>query len=106
MKEFITLDIDKEPYIKVLSNDKVINLTGQSGSGKSTYAKENFNNDEYLIIDTDDIFSIKRFLLSKGINKELGNYFREKYDVLPNLSDDFDLIYLDILDYCKDCFLI
>lgn len=102
MKEFITLDIDKEPYIKVLSNDKVINLTGQSGSGKSTYAKENFNNDEYLIIDTDDIFSIKRFLLSKGINRELGNYFREKYDVLPNLSDDFDLIYLDILDYCKD----
>ena len=52
MKEFITLDIDKEPYIKVLSNDRVINLTGQSGSGKSTYAKENFNSDEYLIIDT------------------------------------------------------
>ena len=44
----------------------------------------------------------KPSLFFKGINKELGNYFREKYDVLPNLSDDFDLIYLDILDYCKD----
>ena len=38
----ITLDKDKEPYIKVLSNDKIINLTGQSGSGKSTYAKNNY----------------------------------------------------------------
>lgn len=98
----ITLDIDKEPYVKVLSNDKVINLTGQSGSGKSTYAKNNFSGDEYLIIDTDDIFSINRFKNSSGINRELGNYFREKYDELPNLGDDFDKIYLEILDYCKD----
>ena len=69
MKEFITLDIDKEPYIKVLSNDKVINLTGQSGSGKSTYAKENFNSNEYLIIDTDDIFSINTTTIFKSINR-------------------------------------
>ena len=102
MKEFITLDIDKEPYIKVLSNDKVINLTGQSGSGKSTYAKENFIGEEYLVIDTDEILSINRFKNSSGINRELGIHFREKYDELPNLSNDFDLIYSEILEYCKD----
>ena len=28
--------VDKEPFIKDLSNDKVINVTGESGSGKST----------------------------------------------------------------------
>ncbi|MBR1376454.1 MAG: hypothetical protein IJ565_01435 [Bacilli bacterium] len=97
----ISLYVDKEPYIKLLTNDKIINLTGQSGSGKSTYAKKHFNNNEYLIIDTDDIFSESRFNESKGINKELGQYFRKKYKTLPNCGDDFDLIYKEILDYCK-----
>lgn len=98
----IDLSIDKEPYIKELSNDKIINLTGQSGSGKSYYAKENYNNDNYLIIDTDEIFSDKRFLNTNGINKELGLMFRNKYQILPNLSEDFDLIYKEILEYCKN----
>ncbi len=98
---FITLDIEKEPYIKEITDDKVINLTGQSGSGKSTYASIHFNSDNYLIIDTDEVFSEKRFLKSKGINKELGEYFRSKYEVLPEVGNDFDLIYQDILEYCK-----
>lgn len=106
--EYITSDLDieidkyKEPYIKELTNDKIINLTGQSGSGKSTYAKENFNSDEYEIIDTDEILSDKRYKNSIGINKELGKYFRDKYKELPNLSDNFDLIYNNILDFCKN----
>ena len=98
----INLYIDKEPYIKKLTDDKIINLTGQSGSGKSTYAKDHFNDDRYLIIDTDEIFSENRFEKTKGINKELGEYFRNKYEKLPNCGDDFDLIYTEILNYCKD----
>jgi len=97
----ISLFVDKEPYIKELSNDKIINLTGQSGSGKTTYANEHFNSDEYLIVDTDEIFSNNRFKKSEGINKELGEYFRNKYKELPNCGDDFDLIYKEILDYCS-----
>ena len=97
----ISLFVDKEPYIKELSNDKIINLTGQSGSGKTTYANEHFNSEEYLIVDTDDILSDNRFENSTGINKELGEYFRNKYKELPNCGDDFDLIYQDILEYCK-----
>lgn len=97
----ISLTISKSPYEKVLSNDNVINLTGQSGSGKSYYASKNFNTDEYLIIDTDEIFSEKRFNESTGINKELGLMFREKHSPLPNLIDDFDLIYNEIIDYLK-----
>lgn len=98
----INLFIDKEPYIKKISDDNIINLTGQTGSGKSTYAKEHFDSDEYLVIDTDEIFSEERFIKSSGINKELGEYFRNKYESLPNCGEDFDLIYCDILDYCKD----
>ena len=37
---FIELDVDKEPYVKVISEDKIINLTGESGSGKSTYSQQ------------------------------------------------------------------
>ena len=98
----ISLYVDKEPYIKELSKDKIINLTGQSGSGKSTYASEHFNSDNYVVIDTDDIFSEERFKTSEGIKKELGIFFREKYKDMPNCGDDFDLIYKDILDYCKN----
>ena len=97
----INLFIDKEPFIKKLSDDNIINLTGQTGSGKTTYASLNFNTDEYLIIDTDNILSDNRFIKASGINKELGEYFRNKYNPLPNCGDDFDLIYKEIIDYCK-----
>lgn len=98
----ISLYITKKPYEKTISDDKIINLTGQSGSGKTYYAKENFSSDEYKIIDTDEIFSDDRFKESTGLNKELGKYFRKKYDSRPNLTDNFDLIYNEILEYCKD----
>ena len=97
----ISLYVDKEPYIKVITDDKVINLTGQSGSGKSYYASS-LDKDKYLVIDTDDIFSDIKFKESSGINRELGIMFREKYKEIPNLGDNFDLIYQEILDYCKD----
>lgn len=97
----ISVHITKEPYEKELTTDNIINLTGQSGSGKSTYAKERFNNSKFEIIDTDDIFNDNRYNKSIGLNKELGKYFRDKYKVLPNLSDDFDQIYEEIINYCK-----
>ena len=67
----ISLYVSKEPYEKILTNDNIINLTGQSGSGKSYYAKKYFESDQYEIIDTDDILSDKRFNDASGINKEL-----------------------------------
>lgn len=98
---FVDLEIDKEPYVKKITNHKIINLTGQSGSGKSYYASSYKDNDDYIVVDTDEIF--KRYENSTGINKELGRMFREKYEKIPEIGDDFDLIYLDILDYLKDC---
>ena len=106
--EYITSDLDieinkyKEPYIKQLTDDNIINLTGQSGAGKSTFTREKFDGLNYEIIDTDDIFDDKRFENAIGLNKDLGEYFRDKYRELPNLSDDFDLIYTDIIEYCKN----
>ena len=98
---YICLTINKAPFIKKLTNDNIINLTGQSGSGKSTYAKKNYNSDSYLIIDTDDILNNSRFNNSSPINKEIGTYLRTKYQNLPNLHNDFDLIYQEIINYCQ-----
>ncbi len=97
----LSLYVDKEIYIREISDDPIINLTGQSGSGKSTYAKKHFNTDEYLIIDTDEIFSENIFPRATGINRELGIYFRKKYKELPDCGNNFDTIYKDILEYCK-----
>lgn len=96
---FITRSVSKDPYEKEMTKDKVINLAGQSGSGKSTYAIRYFLSDKYLIVDTDEIFSEQRYKNTTGINKKLGDYFRKKYKVLPNLTDDFDLIYKEIIEY-------
>lgn len=90
--------ISKEPYIKDITKDKVINLTGESGSGKSTYAKKYYNNDNYIVIDTDIIFSKKETNNKEYLN--LRELFKDKSkDALIN---DFDNCYLEILNYFKD----
>lgn len=94
---YISRFVDKDKYIKRLTNDKVINLTGESGSGKSTYTKT-IDDSEHIIVDTDLIFSnqyvnefysaIKKFLI-------------DKYGYLPDRFNEFDKCYLGILDYFK-----
>ena len=54
----VSLTDDKCPYIKIISNDPIINLTGESGSGKSFYAKEYFDSDDYIVIDTDEVYAV------------------------------------------------
>jgi len=98
---FIDLVVDKKPYIKNLTNDPVINLTGESGSGKSFYAQQYLNDNNYIVIDTDEVFA--SFDIATGYNLEFGTYLREKYDVLPDLYNDFDLFYQDVLDYFDGC---
>ena len=96
----VELDNNKEPYIKKLTDDKIINITGESGSGKSYYAQQYQHNDNYIIIDTDDVFA--RYETAQGYNREFGTYLRAKYAELPSLYNDFDLIYTEILTYFKD----
>lgn len=96
----ISITLTKEPYKKKISNDPVINLTGESGSGKSYFSKKYQNDDNYIVIDTDEIF--KRYDKSTGYNKELGTMFRKKYETQPDIYKDFARIYQDILDYFKN----
>ena len=98
----IELNIDKEPYIKKISNDKIINLTGESGSGKSYYTNQYKDNKEYIIIDTDILFSQQdtdnKYILD--LRKILTSFFNE--DLKNILIPYFDECYKIILDYFKN----
>lgn len=93
----ITKDIDKDPYIKHITDDLVLNITGESGSGKTTATEPYLNDPNCIIIDTDKIFGKE-----KDTENELYKMFINKYQKLPNLYQEFDIIYKDILEYYKN----
>lgn len=91
--------INKEPYIKDLTNDKVINITGESGSGKSYFTNKYINDGNYIVIDTDLIFNNNSSDKKEII--ELKKIFNDKpKDYIFTNFDDF---YLQVLDFFKDC---
>ena len=94
----INLYIDKESYIKDLSNDKVINITGESGSGKSYFSDKYIKDDNYIVIDTDVVFSDRPSDNRESI--ELRSVFSDKPK--DYLFTNFDEFYLKVLDYFKD----
>ena len=97
---YITEDIDKDPYIKHISNDLVLNITGESGSGKTTATEKYKDNPTCCIIDTDLLFSTKKEVSKDVLN--LRKYLIKKYNELPDLITNFDSIYKDILEFFKD----
>lgn len=95
---FIELNIDKDPYIKQITNDKIINLTGESGSGKSYLSKDWINNSDYIVIDTDIVFSDKQSDNKESV--ELRTIFIDKPKAY--LFSNFDEFYLKVLDHFRD----
>jgi ribosomal-protein-alanine N-acetyltransferase len=96
---YIEEEIDKDPYIKHINDYPVLNLTGESGSGKSTATLEYKNNNDIIVIDTDIVFGKNE---KDEVNKTLYDYLINKYNKLPSLINEFDIIYQDILDCFKD----
>ena len=97
----ISINVDKEPYIKSLTDDMVINITGESGSGKSTYTNKYLNNDDYVVIDTDEIKGNRPTNNQNSL--EFRRFLKDKYgENIPDICESFNVIYKDILDYYKD----
>ena len=90
--------IDKKPYIKDITKDKIINVTGESGSGKSYFSNKYLNDENYIVIDTDVIFSD-----SPTDNKEIMN-LRKIFNNKPKdyLFTNFDEFYIKTLEYFND----
>lgn len=98
---YISINVDKEPYIKDITKDNIINITGESGSGKSTYTNKYLNDDNYIVIDTDELKE-NRPIDNKN-SLEFREYLLNKYDGnIPDLCDNFNIIYKEILDYYKN----
>ncbi len=87
--------LDKKPYIKDITEDKIINVTGESGSGKSYFSNKYLNDDKYIVIDTDVIFSD-----SPTDNKQIMD-LRKIFNNKPKdyLFTDFDEFYTTTLEY-------
>lgn len=96
---FITESIDKDFFTKRISDDLIINLTGESGSGKSTMCSELISLDS-IIVDTDKVFGGN--VSDDPVSQKLYNYMIDNYGRVPNLIDEFDLCYECILDCFHD----
>jgi len=97
----ISICVDKVPYIKNITNDKFINITGESGSGKSYYTNQYKDNEDYIIIDTDILFSNEEVeeKYIKDLRKIILSTFNE--EIKSILIPHFDECYKIILDYFK-----
>jgi len=77
----IDLYENKDPLIIDISDDNIINITGETGSGKSTYVKNNFNKEEYEIVETDLLFN------DKYLDDPFLNMLRKK--IFKRYSDEY-----------------
>ena len=90
--------VDKEPFVKELTSDKIINLTGESGSGKSYFSNKYKNDDKYIVIDTDIVFSDKTSDNEESV--KLRTIFKDKPK--DYLFTNFDEFYRKTLDFFRD----
>lgn len=98
----IDLKIDKKPYVKKLTDDKVINLTGLSGSGKSYYCQKYKNDEIYIVIDTDVL--INNHGPENQYQLDLKNYFMKKFgeQYKENFFEKLDFYYMEIVNFFKN----
>lgn len=97
-KLYIQEDIDKDPYMRHISDDLVLNITGESGSGKSTLTKQYKDDENCIVIDTDQVFGKHE---ADKYNQELKEYLNSKYETI-DLIKDFDTFYKETLEYFKN----
>jgi hypothetical protein len=90
----IDLYKNKNPLIFDISDDDIINITGETGSGKSTYTLKHYNDlDKYEVIETDKLFNesfeVDKFQLQIR-NKIFNKYQDEHYPGGYNLRINFN----------------
>lgn len=94
----ISLFRDKEDYVKVLTNDNVVNVIGTKGSGKTTSTLNYLNSDNCIIINCDRLFELPS---NEKEDKELAkirDLLKEKYETIK-MDKEFIKYYNDIIDY-------
>jgi len=91
----ISLFRDREDYIKILTNDGVVNVVGTKGFGKTTTTLKYLEDDNYIVINCDRLFGLPS---DEQEDKELSkiiNMLNEKYETLK-MYKEFIKYYNDI----------
>lgn len=96
MDAVIDEKIDKTLFYKKLSTDRVVNLTGEGGSGKSTISTNYKNDDNYIVVDYDLIvlnpqvgtieYELKQMLMKK--------YGNSLFESANKIGMDLSLIHI------------
>lgn len=89
----IDLFTSKDPLVFKISDDDIINITGETGSGKSTYVKNNYSNSNYEIVETDVLFNedVEVDSFMNSLRKKIFNKFSdEHYEGGYNLKINFN----------------
>lgn len=109
MNKHISIFFDKPDYIKTLTNDPTVNVTGSVGSGKSTLGLKYANDEDYIVIGLDSIFGDKdpatrnkhtaamKMILAKKYGTDFGSQIQEflpKYyeEILSYIGKDNGVI--------------
>ena len=91
---------DQDDYVKELTKDKVINIIGTKGSGKTTTSLKYIEEDDYIVVNLDKLFD------APGANdgdKELPKIRDMLIKKYGYLQDGYDFInyYNDIVSFVK-----
>lgn len=93
---------DKKDYEKTLTKDKVINIIGLKGSGKTTNTLDYINNEEYVIINCDLLYELPdNTAIENKYLIEIREQLKLKYKEIPK-GIEFINCYNDIIKYVNN----
>ena len=92
---------DQKDFERILTDDKVINLIGTKGSGKTTSSLQYLKDDHYIVVNCDRLLELP---CKEEEDKELSNIremLKEKYGEIQE-GEKFIPCYNDIVEYISN----
>lgn len=98
MRKYLRLFIDKPDYKKIVTKDNIINVIGTKGSGKTTLSNKYVNNNDYIIINCDRLFSNEEATSATKDSEEVKEKLLKKYQTIED-GLNFIKYYNEIVKY-------
>ena len=98
---------DRNPIYCVIDDYPVLNITGEGGSGKTTYTQQYKDNPEFIVVDYDvvllgtDSETDIEFYLRKKIEDKYGKSIFESKEI-TELRKKFTIIYEEIINLLQN----
>ena len=89
---------DQDDIEKVLTNDKIVNIIGTKGSGKTTYTSKYIKDDNYIVINCDRLLELPSDEIEDQELVKIRSMLNEKYWEIPTWKE-FINCYNDIVSY-------